>query len=123
MQGLISVSESKISPIGLHAKRVRKGTSDYREVAFVEQWQSDFQDVLDLLLRVPCEKDDPNKAGYESGTGFAYLRPIGVPTERDRIIAETLIQWLGCNCGMAFVQAALRRVGGDVTWPKRADKD
>lgn len=117
------VKASTIKPIGLHAKRVRPGTSDYREVAFVEQWQSDHDDILNLLLRVPCEKDDPNIAGCERGTGFPYSRPIGVPTERDRIIAETLIQWLGSNCGMAFVQAALRRVGGDVVWPSRIDKE
>ena len=37
--------------------------------------------------------------------------PIGDPTERDRIVAATVVQWLGSNVGMGFLQAALDNGG------------
>lgn len=32
-------------------------------------------------------------------------------TQRDAEIVATVIQWLGSNCGMSFLQAALQKCG------------
>lgn len=105
-----------LRPIGIHAARL-KNSQDFREKAFVEQWQYDETGTLELLMQLPVQRTYPGNGGRDSGT--YYERPLGPTTERDRIVAETLMQWLGSNCGMSFLQSALRRVGGDIKWPPR----
>lgn len=109
--------------IGLHAERIQND-GDFRELAFVQEWQLEQRrgfDFLDELLKKKCDKEHAVGSWY--GTDQYYCRPVGIPTERDSVIAETLIQWLGSNVGMCFVQSALRRVGGDVLWPPRSAPD
>lgn len=52
-------------------------------------------------------------------TGMTYLEAIltadnrptsRVVTQRDAAVAASVIQWLGTNCGMAFVQACERKI-------------
>lgn len=100
---------------GLHTSRLRPEAQNPREVAFAEQWvKEDEQYLLTHLFRVPCTKDDPecvNPKDHLWNFGFYYKAPLGEPTERDRIVAATLIQWLGSNCGMALVYSALEKAG------------
>jgi hypothetical protein len=41
-------------------------------------------------------------------------------TNRDRFVAATVIQWLGSNCGMAFMKEALGKCGFEIV--KREDQ-
>lgn len=77
-----------------------KGLSQYRfknnplEKKFAEAWEVQ------------------NSGGYQKGT-LDYLlakdpnRPNGEVTERDRVIAATVIQWLGSPVGQSFVTEVL----------------
>ncbi len=115
---------NKQIPSGLHKKRLLTGV-DWREEAFWNEWRGehktpgvDNRDLLLNLFEVPCADDDPEKAGGYKCFSGSYKRPLGFPTERDRIVASTVIQWLGTNCGIDFVNLALRRAGGSINWPK-----
>lgn len=98
------------TPNGLHEKRLNEHNP--REVAFAEQWQieNDHSDYLAHLLRVNCDRKDDG-ARPDPAFGSWYRYPIGPPTERDRIIAATVIQWLGSNIGMDFIGQSLKRCG------------
>lgn len=97
---------------GLHAERLKPDRDNPREVAFIEQWHLEHihHDLLGLLLRVPCAEDDPDVV-VKWDTCGAWKLPLGEPTERDRIVAETLVQWLGSNVGLSFLREALNRSG------------
>ncbi len=104
------MARKKKTPRGLHQDRLKPDRCNPREVAFIEQWEQEhaYSDLLHALLRVPCDEDDPELAGH---CGMSFKLPIGEPTQRDRVIAATAIQWLGSACGISFVHDALRRVG------------
>ena len=105
---------------GLHAFRLSPNADNPREVAFATQWDYEIEhhDILKTLLEVPATDDDP-EGEHCMWCGKAKY-PLGrEPTERDRIIAATLMQWLGSNVGLSFVREALNRVGYDVKWPER----
>lgn len=96
---------------GLHASRLRPAANNPREVAFAMQWQQEheYQDLLGLLLRVPCAKNDPDCVNrYEGTCGYAKA-PMGETTARDRLVAATVIQWLGSNFGYSFINEAMKR--------------
>ena len=105
--------------IGLHADRLAKDRDNPREVAFVRQWhhEHDGNDLLSELLRVSCDRNDPERQGGILGDplGYFYKYPLGKTTERDRIVAETVIQWLGSNVGLDFVRCSLRKCGYALT--------
>lgn len=93
-----------IKGIGLHSDRIANPCSNLRERRFVEKWNSpSFRDILAVLFRKSCHVGDPDQVGRFSGTPYPYTLPIGEPTERDAVVAETVIQWLGSNVGMSFL--------------------
>ena len=101
---------------GLHVSRLRPEASNPREVAFAESWAKDnkYSDILDLLFRTSCDKDDPdciNRFEFNVWINGYQKMPIGEPTERDRIVAATVIQWLGSNCGFSMIMEALEKCG------------
>ena len=108
-------------PIGLHASRLSSDCDNPREVAFVEQWHQEQKhaDMLARLLEVSCSVDDPEVVRVSIHCG-PYKRPLGVPTDRDRIVVETVLQWLGSNVGLSFVHEALKRVGYTVLSEREA---
>lgn len=113
--------ERMFTPIGLNAHRLASNRYNPREVAFVEQWQQEQErfDLLAGLLRVPCSGDDPEVERMSIRTTCGpHKCPLGPPTERDRIVAETVVQWLGSNYGLSFLVEALERVGYTVGWPE-----
>jgi hypothetical protein len=106
-------------PDGLHANRLDPKCGNPREVAFAEQWVQEhaYSNLLSTLFVVPCVPGTPG-AIYTHSFGHAVF-PLGVePTERDRIVAATLMQWLGSNCGMSFLREALDRVGYRIQYPE-----
>lgn len=40
-----------------------------------------------------------------------YHFPITIITNRDRVIAATVIQWLGSNCGFAWLNDVMKKCG------------
>ena len=64
------------------------------------------------FLDVPAGVEaDENKI-----TGGYQPYPHGRMTERDRMLAAELIQWLGSPLGFAFLATAFERAGGRVTF-------
>ncbi len=112
---------------GLHADRLKTNRDNPQEVAFSAQWDKEHEhhDLLVLLLRVPCDRDDPNRVGgglLGDSTGEFHKYPLGEITERDRIVAATVFQWLGSNCGMDAMRQALKATGYTLSYPKRKAK-
>ena len=90
-------------PIGLRAYRLQPLCND-EEIAFVEQWHQEHEwgDLLKDLFSVPGKTRNSN------------TYPIGVPIDRDYIIAETIIQWLGTAVGLGIIKQVLKRVGKQI---------
>lgn len=109
-------------PKGLHERRLDPQQNNPREVAFVEQWedQHKYSDLLGALFVVPCDKDDPlGERAFAYGFASHIKQPLGEVTERDRIVAATVIQWLGSNIGMGLVEEALKQAGYGLKYPVR----
>ena len=102
------------APEGAHADRLTDGLFNKREISLYEQWQFENgqRDILANLLQVSCKSDDPDCVGYHPGTVHGYKWAFGsAPTDRDRKVASTVVQWLGSNVGFAFIQSALQKAG------------
>jgi hypothetical protein len=101
--------------IGLHSHRLDPKQNNPREIAFIEQWrhENEYADILYRLMSVPCSTDDPERVF--NGMGYATKMPIGKPEKRDRVIVETVLQWLGSNVGFDFVRQSLNRSGYKIT--------
>lgn len=95
---------------GLGAHRLTHPSSE-REVAFVEQWAAEWTDILGHLLVVPAKEDEAGAFPDPYCINAWQRCPLGAPTLRDRQIAATVIQWLGTNVGMCFLDQALARAG------------
>lgn len=82
----------KPKDLGLWTDRLKPERENPREVAFAAQWQDEQRrtsrgrQLLDYLL-------------------------LDTTTDRDRIVAATIIQWLGSGVGFGFLEQALRRCG------------
>lgn len=114
--------------VGLHVRRClyRPPVGSYsrpgyvnRERVFAEAWEADnprrYEGVsrtLECLFTVPTPKGHRG-AWRPFGSDATYARrAFGTgPTYRDRVVAATVIQWLGSNVGFAFVVDCLRRCG------------
>lgn len=78
------------------------------------------QRMCNLAERIYVElfrKECSRHGGINSGFGLLehILCPEGKPmppaiSQRDATVATTVVQWLGTNCGMAFVHEAERRI-------------
>lgn len=44
-----------------------------------------------------------------------YHFPITIMTKRDRVIAATVIQWLGSNCGFSWLCDVMKKCGYKIT--------
>lgn len=100
-------------PLGIHSHRLNTGF-DFREHAFWRQWCREHEQIGkwngDLLLGLMA---------IERGILTDEVHwPLGKPTDRDRRVAATVIQWLGSNVGMCFLSQALTEAGGGLIWPK-----
>lgn len=107
--------------LGVRADRLKPERDNPREVAFMEQWSRENENftrphtmrTLDELL-------------YGHGHGIATRCAADcaeIPVlstddpqriERDRIVAATLVQWLGSNVGFSFIEESLRLCGYEI---------
>lgn len=72
--------------IGLSPYRLGPKADNPREVAFAEQWSK--------------EQEQGNVLRHLIGRDFS---------DRDAEVAATVIQWLGSNVGMSFIEEAAKR--------------
>jgi hypothetical protein len=105
----------KILHRGLHYRRVTSGCNP-REKAFADEWEKECQPIRGINLgggilqdlmycHDPNRPDDPSYAfGCHGHTAFRIRR-------RDAVIVATIVQWLGSNCGMSFLEMALKKCG------------
>lgn len=96
--------------VGLWADRLNPERDNPREIAFAEQWERDNS------CRVKIGGHEPHLLnpllygiGVDLNDSTVTLNPDGL--ERDRIVAATVIQWLGSNVGFDFLRQSLDRFG------------
>lgn len=78
-----------------------------RERAFAEEWNRiNTSDPLgwSLLDRMV---DENQEHSIEPGYGGSWDRMVQSCTERDHMIAATVIQWLGSNVGQGFLERTI----------------
>lgn len=85
--------------------------SNPREKAFYEQWLKENEPRPGLNFGQGILQDLFIERGEDSPFTKKWITEI---TNRDRMIAATVIQWLGTNCGMAFLYDALKRFGARI---------
>lgn len=83
----------KIKHIGKHASRLKQNQNNSREAAFAEEWLRE----------------------QEEGHLLASLMNEQI-TERDAMVAATVIQWLGSNVGMSFLENVIIREPNIQKW-------
>jgi len=89
------------------------------ERIFTEKWAKECEPchyinhgygLLQNLLMVP-----DRKRGYLAQLSWRFgFKPAFVIHQRDATIAATIVQWLGTNCGFAFLCEALKADGWDI---------
>lgn len=90
-------------PESMHTHRLAGDSSSAeRERAFVAAYHSHVHRYLEWIMSTSSPSFPPALFG-----GYPHM-PLGELTRRDYIHFISLIQWLGTNCGMAFLFEALR---------------
>lgn len=100
------IEVTEVCPAGLHHRRlVCKRTPLSCEDLFRQAWQAEHagpeygynssSDMLAHLLNVVPER-------------IYFPQQFSPVSERDRVVAATVVQWLGTNMGMLFLEEILR---------------
>jgi hypothetical protein len=103
----------KVDHVGIHVHRLRLDQNNPRENAFAEEWAQENRrsDLLRELMLVG------------SYSPLVSVHDTRVPafriTQRDATIVATVVQWLGSNIGLSFLEESLKRVGYHIGWPPR----
>lgn len=98
--------------VGINVKRLPENE---REMAFHEQWLQENAPVSGVNHGHGVLQD----LFIESSSPFIFGRKVVEEiSNRDRMIVATVIQWLGSNCGMCFLNEALARFGARITEDK-----
>lgn len=89
---------------GFNAWRLSKAADNPREAAFAEQWAHVNETrtgtphgILQYLLG--------------NGTGSTTYQGVAGLTQDQATVAATVVQWLGSNVGMSFLDVALDKCG------------
>lgn len=96
-------------PDGFHSSRLAPKAHNPREVAFMDQWREEHES--DDLLRILACLEPDDRPGVNGIYGFPPMKELRKINQIDRRNVSTVIQWLGSNIGMAFLEASLQRVG------------
>lgn len=100
------------SNVGIRPERME---FNEREKAFHDEWLKENKvDGFDRgLLQTLFIEHGGNPMSIFNEKGV-----IEIITERDRKIVATVIQWLGSNVGMCFLENSLARFGAQITYKK-----
>jgi hypothetical protein len=103
---------------GLHAYRLTDKAFNRIEVAFAKQWaaKSQSSDIVKFIMEVPSESGEAVVGAFGAQR---VVFPIGKTKPRDRILAATIIQWLGTPCGFCFLEESRARCGYRVVEKKK----
>lgn len=77
-----------------------------REKAFAELWNSENQPRPGVNYGYGTLQD----LFFDGRSGWWPECKLAI-NDRDRFVAATIVQWLGTNCGFAFLQMALEKCG------------
>ena len=100
---------------GLHYRRVKYNP---REKALADHWERECKAQAGFNFGHGIAQDlmcVPNKQGK-----FYMKHKLSA---KDRMLMATVIQWLGSNCGICFLQDALKSCGEKIAPMKRGDAD
>jgi len=100
--------------VGIDCKRLQHNP---REQAFYEQWLEENAPVSWLDSGHGILQD----LFIESSKGAFGGKFIEEINNRDRLIVATVIQWLGTNCGMAFLSGALAKFDAHISYKNKSD--
>jgi len=96
---------------GLNTSRLIPSHNNPREIAFAEEWERQNVDQRGVNYGFGILQDlflQPPSGGLSIRNDRKCRARI---TKRDRFIVATVIQWLGSNCGMGLLHAALHNCG------------
>jgi hypothetical protein len=94
--------------IGMYPDRLKHNP---REKAFHDQWQQENAPVSHVNHGHGILQDL-----FINETGPFTKKISEVMSQRDRMIVATVIQWLGSNCGMCFLEESLKRFGAKIIY-------
>ncbi len=97
--------------MGINPSRLKHNE---REQAFHDQWQQENAPVAGINNGHGILQD----LFINRGESFASRRVVEEINNRDRMIVATVIQWLGSNCGMCFLNEALARFNSHIVEKK-----
>lgn len=110
------IKENGSKNLGFHTHRLNFDNSDL-ENAFSEKWAKENKPdralnygggiLQDLFYR-------PEAAGFKL---FTPKRALEI-TNRDRMVAATVVQWLGSNVGFCFLEECLKKAGYSIKYKK-----
>ena len=95
--------------IGIRVERINHNE---REKAFHDQWQRE---------NIPISGINHGQGTLQDLFINRGTEPLAQPkwdleiTKRERMIVATVVQWLGSNCGMSFLEVALEKCGYKIT--------
>jgi|694.fasta_scaffold94031_1 hypothetical protein len=96
--------------IGIDVKRIEHNP---REKAFHDQWLQDNYPSAGIDFGHGILQN----LFFEPTTGWLQqAKCLEEINKRDRMIVATVIQWLGSNCGMAFLSESFKRFGGSINY-------
>lgn len=98
--------------VGINTKRLPHNP---REKAFSEQWLQENAPVSGVNCGHGILQDLFIENNNPLGT-MSRGKVIEEISSRDRMIVATVIQWLGSNCGMCFLNEALSRFGARIVY-------
>jgi len=101
--------------VGINTKRLE---SSPREKAFHDNWLHENAPISHINHGHGILQD----LFIETTGSFSILlggKMIEEINNRDRMIVATVIQWLGTNCGMAFLEETLNDFGARIVYDKK----
>ena len=101
----VKINDTKGKEVrGLHTRRLSQNPI---EKALSDGWAEE-------IVSVSSINENTLLDGLLELQGRENNRPIGYATQRDHVIAATVVQWLGSPVGFSFLQRALEGAGYEV---------
>lgn len=98
---------------GVNAERIY--TDEWKKENTRQPWLNSGYTAIEHILHPEAVADEQRKRGW-----LGSIRPERV-NFRDAGVAATVIQWLGTNCGLAFIEKCERRITQEramrASWP------
>jgi hypothetical protein len=111
------VERAKAKHRGIDYYRVlldRQQKCEGMEATFADEWARENAErgpIIDQLAMLPCRRGDEGAAETRGIGGYQRCALEGGANARDRVVAATIVQWLGTNVGSSFLYETLRKCG------------